>query len=64
MTELFNSTGFEVDDRVFVVLDGQKYFGTVKKCDERLDRIKVLFSQEGNPERIDWFHKSFWSKQN
>lgn len=36
MTELFNSTGFEVDDRVFVVLEGQKYFGTVKKCDERL----------------------------
>lgn len=61
---LFNSTGFEVDDRVFVVLEGQKYFGAVKKVDPRLDRIKVLFSKEGNPERIEWFDKSFWSKQN
>lgn len=62
--ELFNTTGFEVDDRVFVVLEGQKYFGTVKKVDPRLDRIKVLFSQEGNPERIEWFDKSFWQKAN
>lgn len=64
MTELFNSTGFEVDDRVFVVLEGQKYFGTVKKVDPRLYRIKVLFSQEGNPERIEWFNKRFWQKVN
>lgn len=64
MTELFNSTGFEVDDRVFVVLDGHKYFGTVIKFDERLDRIKVGFSSDRECEVAQWFHKSFWSKQN
>jgi len=28
---LFNSTGFEIEDRVFVILNDIKYFGTVKK---------------------------------
>lgn len=64
MTELFNTTGFEVDDRVFVVLEGQKYFGTVKKTDERLDRIAVDYSSDRECEVKSWFHKSFWSKQN
>lgn len=60
--ELFNTTGFEVDDPVFVILDGQKYQGKVMKVDPRLDRIKVIYSQDENLEKIDWFHKSFWSK--
>ena len=64
MTELFNSTGFEVDDRVFVVLEGQKYFGTVKKVDERLDRIAVDYSSDIECEVMTWFHKSFWEKVN
>ena len=63
MTELFNSTGFEVDDRVFVILEGQKYFGTVIKVDPRLDRIKVDYTSNNSVLRVtDWFHKSFWSK--
>lgn len=63
--ELFNTTGFEVDDRVFVVLDGQKYFGTVVKVDARLDRIAVDYTSRNGVLRVkDWFHKSFWSKQN
>lgn len=38
MTEANNTTGFELEDKVFVVLEGKKYFGTVKKVDPRLDR--------------------------
>lgn len=60
--ELFNSTGFEVGDKVFVVLDGNKYFGVVKKVDSRLDRIAVDYSSDVECEVKDWFHKSFWSK--
>ena len=60
--ELFNSTGFEVGDKVFVVLDGNKYLGTVKKVDSRLDRISVDYSSGNEREVKDWFHKSFWSK--
>lgn len=63
--ELFNSTGFEVDDRVFVILEGQKYFGTVIKVDPRLDRIKVDYTSNNGVLRVtDWFHKSFWQKVN
>lgn len=60
--ELFNSTGFEVEDKVFVVLDEKKYFGVVKKVDSRLDRISVDYSSDAECEVKDWFHKSFWSK--
>lgn len=59
--ELFNSTGFEVTDKVFTVLNDVKYFGIVLKVDERLDRVKVDYSAKGE-KAIDWFHKSFWQK--
>ena len=61
---LFNSTGFEIEDKVFVILNDIKYFGTVKKTDERLDRIAVDFSADRECEVLQWFHKSFWEKVN
>ena len=59
---LFNTTGFEIEDKVFVILNDIKYFGTVKKTDERLDRIAVDFSSDRKCEVMSWFHKSFWKK--
>ena len=61
--ELFNTTGFEVDDKVFTVLNEIKYFGIVLKIDDKLDRIKVDYTSKGE-KAIDWFHKSFWQKVN
>jgi hypothetical protein len=60
--ELFNTTGFEVNDKVCIVLDEKKYFGTVVKTDDRLDRIKVDYTAKGKEPAIDWFHRSFWKK--
>lgn len=62
--ELFNTTGFEVGDNVFVIIDGQKYHGKVVKVDSKMDRIAVDYSSDIECEVKDWFHKSFWSKQN
>jgi hypothetical protein len=62
MESLFNSTGFEIEDRVFVILNDIKYFGTVKKTDERLDRIAVDFSADKEREVMSWFNKGFWEK--
>lgn len=61
---LFSTTGFAPQDKVFVVLSGEKYFGTVLKTDDRLDRIKVDFSSDIECEVAQWFHKSFWQKVN
>lgn len=62
--ELFSATGFEIEDKVFVVLNGEKYHGTVKKLDARLDRIAVDFSSDPECEVMQWFHKNFWEKVN
>jgi len=62
--ELFNTTGFEVDDKVFVIIDEKKYLGIVIKTDDKLDRIKVDYTAKSKEHRIDWFHKSFWRKVN
>lgn len=59
---LFNSTGFEIEDKVFVILNEIKYFGTVKKTDERMDRIAVDFSSDMECEVMQWFSKNFWTK--
>lgn len=59
--ELFNTTGFAVNDKVFTVLNEIKYFGIVLKVDERLNRIKVDYSAKGE-KTIHWFGKSFWEK--
>jgi len=64
MIELFSTTGFSPQDKVFVVLNDIKYFGTVLKTDDRLDRIKVDFSSDRECEVAQWFHKSFWQKVN
>lgn len=60
--ELLNMTGFNIDDKVFVKLTDNTYYGIVLKIDSRLDRIRVKYSQDPNKEVSDWFHKSFWSK--
>lgn len=61
--ELFSTTGFEVDDKVYVDLDGIKYFGTIINTDDRLDRVQVDYSASmSRSSAIDWFHKSFWTK--
>lgn len=61
--ELFNTTGFDIQDKVFVILDEKKYFGTVIEVDGRLDRIKVDYTAKSERKpAIDWFQKSYWSK--
>jgi len=62
--ELFSTTWFTPQDKVFVVLSGEKYFGTVLKTDDRLDRIKVDFTAKSSSPVVSWFHKSFWQKVN
>lgn len=59
--ELFNTTGFEVTDKVFTILGDVKYFGVVIDIDDTQGKIKVDYSAKGE-EAIDWFHKSFWEK--
>jgi hypothetical protein len=61
--ELFNLTGFEIQDKVFVILSDIKYFGKVIDTDERLDRIKVDFTAKSDTPAVGWFHKSFWKKE-
>jgi len=60
--ELFNTTGFEVTDKVFTIFNQIKYFGIVLEIDDNRDRIKVDYSAKGE-KAIDWFHKSFWQKE-
>lgn len=60
--ELFNSTGFEIGDSVWIELEGIKYYGSVVKVDDCLDRIKVDYSSDTEGKAVDWFHKSFWQK--
>jgi len=61
--ELFNTTGFEVEDKVFVIIDDKKYHGVVVKTDSERDRIKVDYTGAMSKEPArDWFHKSYWSK--
>lgn len=60
--ELFNTTGFDIHDKVFVILNEIKYYGKVIKLDSRLDRIKVNFSPDREREVAQWFNKGFWSK--
>jgi len=61
--ELFNNTGFEPQDKVFVILEDEMYYGTVLKTDNEQNRIKVDYTAKSQKEpAIDWFHKSYWTK--
>lgn len=61
--ELFNTTGFEVTDKVFTMLDDKKYFGVVLEVDDKRNRIMVDYSAEiSRSSAIDWFDISFWQK--
>lgn len=60
---LFNSTGLEIGDKVFVVLSNVKYFGKVIKIDEKWDKISVNYTSPNGHGRVyEWFNKSFWEK--
>ena len=61
--ELFNTTGFEPQDKVFVTLEKEMYYGTVLEVDSRLDRIKVDYTAKSDKKpAIDWFNQSYWTK--
>jgi len=61
--ELFNNTGFEVNDKVFALLNEVKYFGIVIDIDDKKGKIKVDYSASmSRSSAIDWFDKSFWKK--
>lgn len=62
--ELFNTTGFEIGDKVVVILEGKEYYGRVLKTDAQRDRIKVDYTAKSEEPNKDWFHKSFWKKAN
>jgi hypothetical protein len=62
MGELFDETGFEIGDKVYVDLDSHRYFGVVIKTDSRLDRIKVDYTSRNSELAVDWFDKGFWKK--
>jgi hypothetical protein len=61
--ELFNDSGFEVTDKVFVKLGKETYHGTVLKIDTSRNKIKVDYTAKSDKEKaIDWFAYSFWTK--
>lgn len=63
--ELFNTTGFESHDKVFVILEKEMYYGTVIETDTSRDRIKVDYTAKSDKKpAIDWFHKDYWTKLN
>ena len=59
--ELFNTTGFDLFDKVQVTLDQETYYGTV--IDIKDNKIKVDYtSKTDNKKVIDWFACKFWTK--
>ena len=60
--ELFNDSGFEVTDPVFVKIDGKTYHGIVIKIDTARKRIKVDYTALSTEPAIDWFKYNFWTK--
>lgn len=61
--ELFNDTGFEVADKVFVTIDKETYYGTVLKTDSTRNRIKVDYTAKTEKQPVkDWFDCKFWTK--
>lgn len=62
--ELFSTTGFYIDEKVFVVLSGVKYFGFVVDIDDRLERVKVDYTGKNSISDVvvGWFNKNFWEK--
>lgn len=60
--ELFSRTGFYLEEKVFVDLEGVRYFGTVIQIDDKFERIKVDFTVKSKKQVAEWFKPSFWSK--
>lgn len=59
--ELFNTTGFELFDKVQVTIDKETYHGTV--IDSKENKIKVDYTAKTDRENvIDWFDFKFWKK--
>jgi hypothetical protein len=61
--ELFNNSGFEVTDKVFLKIGKETYYGTVLKIDTSRNKIKVDYTAKSDKEKVkDWFAYSFWTK--
>lgn len=61
--ELFNTTGFELFDKVQVTIDNQNYYGTVIDINEKNNRIKVDYTAKTSDKKvIDWFSCDFWKQ--
>ena len=61
--ELFNTTGFELFDKVQVTIDKETYYGTVIDINEKDNKIKVDYTAKSDKKPvIDWFDCKFWKK--
>lgn len=61
--EMFNTTGFEVTDKVQVTIDKETYYGTVLATDSDQNKIQVDYTAKNDKKPvIDWFQCSFWKK--
>jgi hypothetical protein len=60
--ELFNNSGFEIHDKVSVVIENEKYFGTVIDIDNRIEKIKVDFTAKSK-KAVEWFGFMFWKRE-
>jgi hypothetical protein len=60
--ELFNNSGFEINDRVSVIIENEKYFGTVIDIDNRIEKIKVDFTAKSK-KAVEWFGFMFWKRE-
>ena len=60
--DLFDTTGFSPQDKVFTVLNDIKYYGIVLETDSKRGKIKVDYSAKGET-AVDWFSKEFWKKE-
>jgi len=61
--ELFNTSGFLPQDKVFVILEDEMYYGTVLKVEDTRIKVDYTAKSEKQP-AIDWFHNDYWTKIN
>lgn len=62
--EMFNTTGFEVTDKVQVTIDKETYYGTVLATDSDQNKIEVDYTSKSDKKPvIDWFRLEFWNKK-
>lgn len=59
--ELFNTSGFLPQDKVFVILEDEMYYGTVLQVEDHRIKVDYTAKSEIKP-AIDWFHNEYWTK--